>query len=150
MIFAMLGDSLHQSPFRQPDDAPFVSPFISQPLIELCLRIPTYLNLQGGWNRAVARKAFAHDLPGEIIGRSTKGTIGLWLKSVLDRNWNFAREYLLDGMLVQRGVLDRKKLEKSLSGSLTKDMVHGAIVTHLIYTEGWVQQWSRLPDRAAA
>jgi asparagine synthase (glutamine-hydrolysing) len=150
MIFAMIADSLHQSPFRQPDDAPFVSPFISQPLIELCLRIPTYMNLQGGWNRAVARRAFANDLPNEIIGRSTKGTSGLWLKSALDRNWSFAREYLLDGALVQRGVLDRKRLEKSLSGSLTKDMVHGAIVTHLIYTEAWIQQWSHLPHRAAA
>jgi asparagine synthase (glutamine-hydrolysing) len=150
MIFAMLGDSLHQSPFRQLGDAPFVSPFISQPLIELCLRIPTYLNLQGGWNRAVARRAFVEDLPDEIIRRSTKGTSGLWLKSVLDRNWRFAREYLLDGALVERGILDRKRLESSLSGSLTKNMVHGAIVTHLIYAEAWVQQWSHLSRRAAA
>src|SRR5690606_11330015 len=34
-------------------------PLLSQPVVELCLRIPAYLNVAGGRDRSVARRAFA-------------------------------------------------------------------------------------------
>ncbi|MGH8260947.1 MAG: asparagine synthase-related protein, partial [Steroidobacteraceae bacterium] len=48
-------------------------PLLSQPIIEQCLRIPTYRLLQGGRHRSLAREAFADFVPSEILGRESKG-----------------------------------------------------------------------------
>ena len=45
-------------PLGQGNEAERISPLFSQPLMELCLRIPTYVLTEGGWDRAVARRAF--------------------------------------------------------------------------------------------
>src|SRR5262249_37010397 len=117
MLSTLHLESYAEIPYRRPGDVPLVAPFISQPLIELCLRIPTYLNVDAGRSRAVARRAFSDVLAPEILSRTTKGTCGLWLKGAIDRNQRFIRDYLMDGLLVKKCVLDRRKLEAVLPGS---------------------------------
>jgi len=60
-------------PFGRPDHPEQVAPLYSQPVIELCLRIPTYVLTAGGWDRAIARAAFCKDLPRGILNRSLRG-----------------------------------------------------------------------------
>src|SRR5581483_7615216 len=60
-------------PLGQEGEAERLAPLCSPPLMELCLRIPTYVLTQGGWDRAVARRAFYDDLPPEIRNRRHKG-----------------------------------------------------------------------------
>lgn len=143
LISALCGEGWYDSHFRGPDDPPVVAPYISQPLVELCLRIPTYLNVRRAWDRATMRRAFASDLPAEIVRRSTKGTPTPWLKEVLTRNAPFIREFLLDGMLAREGILDRRKLEMALPGNVSKSGVHGGVIMSLLYSESWVRRWSR-------
>ncbi|PZU68658.1 asparagine synthase C-terminal domain-containing protein [Sphingobium sp.] len=52
---------------------PCVSPLLSQPVLETCLRIPSWLWCSGGVNRALVREAFANDLPHKIMQRRWKG-----------------------------------------------------------------------------
>jgi asparagine synthase (glutamine-hydrolysing) len=82
--------------------------------MEYCLRVPTWLWLKGGRNRAVARAAFAGLLPEEIILRRTKGR----LESMCERAYGANREtlttLLLDGALSKAGLLDRPALETYL------------------------------------
>lgn len=54
------------------DGLPRFSPLASQPLVEHCLKVPTWLWCKGGKNRAVARAAFASHLPREIVERTSK------------------------------------------------------------------------------
>lgn len=49
-------------------------PLLSQLVVETCLRVPTWMWIRTGRNRAVARDAFADLLPHDILHRRSKGT----------------------------------------------------------------------------
>jgi asparagine synthase (glutamine-hydrolysing) len=134
----------HHSPFARPDDPPRISPLVSQPLVETALRIPAYLHFSNAENRAVARSAFADRLPPMVLQRGTgKGGPDLWAKDVIERNWEFLREYFLDGILVQRGLLDRRKVEAVLSPRIEKSTAILSDVFTKLYIEAWLRKWPR-------
>ena len=119
-----------------------VMPLLSQPLVELCLRIPTYLLIESGRDRALARRAFADDLPAEIVRRHAKGRADQHLRNILDANLPFVREFLLDGLLVQRGFLDRAALDLYLNRNRSPaDFQYGEILQNHLCTEAWLRSW---------
>jgi asparagine synthase (glutamine-hydrolysing) len=124
-------------------------PLLSQPLVELCLRIPMYLLIAGGRDRALARRAFAQALPSAIVNRHSKGRIDRHVRNILDQNLDFVREILLDGFLVQQGLLDRAELERYLSRDLSPaDSQYGQILQVHLCTEVWLRRWlGTVPDR---
>ena len=63
----------YYSSFVRSDYPERTLPLLSQPLVELCLRIPTYVLIRSGRDRALARRAFAADLPAEIVRALPKG-----------------------------------------------------------------------------
>lgn len=127
-----------------------VSPLYSQPLIETSLRIPTYLHLKGGWDRAIARRAFACDLPREITTRRIKGGREEHAKATLYRNIKLVREMLLDGLLVREGILDRNALERTLSGESTGPRSTMSDLYFSLGTEAWIRGWHAARQRRAA
>jgi asparagine synthase (glutamine-hydrolysing) len=120
----------------------YVLPYYSQPIVELCLRIPIYLSILGGRDRAIARNAFSEDVPDSILSRHWKDhPTGLYESMVL-ANLPKARELLLDGVLVQQGLLDRRRLEEHLQPSAVKSgMCVGEIFDHFA-CEAWARRWS--------
>jgi len=133
--------------FGRPDGPERTVPLMSQPLIELCLRIPTYVSISGGRDRAIARRAFASDVPAEIIRRRAKGAIDHYSVAVLDNNLPFVRELLLDGLLVREGILDRAKLERHLSRDRSPaDFEYNEILHQHLCTEVWLRRWKDLPQ----
>jgi asparagine synthase (glutamine-hydrolysing) len=134
--------SAYSSPFTGPSDPQRLSPLLAQPLMELMLRVPAYLHFLRGQNRAVARSAFADRLPVEILERGTgKGGPILWAKSVIENNAEFLREYFLDGMLVNRGLLDKEKIEAVFSNKIEKSTAVVGDVFAKIYIEAWLRKW---------
>jgi asparagine synthase (glutamine-hydrolysing) len=134
----------HHSPFAGSDDPPRISPLISQPLVETALRIPAYLHFTNAENRALARAAFADRLPAMVLQRGTgKGGPDLWAKDVVERNMEFLREYLLDGILVQRGLLDRRKVEAVVSPRIERSTAILSDVFTKLYIEAWLRKWPR-------
>lgn len=131
----------YYDPYERERAPEVVNPLLSQPLIELCLQLPTYLLTQGGQGRALARRAFAAELPPEIGARRSKGSIDEHLKTVLAHNLPLARELLLDGELVARGLLDRRKVEAALSDRPQTAMVHVTEIHGHIAVEAWLQRW---------
>jgi asparagine synthase (glutamine-hydrolysing) len=91
--------------------APQHHPLLSQPLMEVCLRIPTYLLLRGGRERGLARETFADRVPVEILRRRDKGSIVSHAAEMLRQSEPFVRELLLDGALAGAGVIVREELE---------------------------------------
>jgi asparagine synthase (glutamine-hydrolysing) len=120
----------------------FINPLVCQPVVELCLRIPTYLHAQEGKDRAVARAAFASDLPREIVTRVWKGTADRHLQELLARNLKLVREVLLDGGLVKARIVDRKRLEKAISPGSLGSVSHATEVFGYFCAEAWLRQWS--------
>jgi asparagine synthase (glutamine-hydrolysing) len=98
-------------PIAGLERAPQHHPLLSQPLMEICLQIPTYLLLRGGRERGLAREAFADRVPVQILRRRDKGSIMSHATEMLRRSEPFVRELLLDGVLVGSGVIVRRELE---------------------------------------
>ena len=119
-----------------------VEPLTSQPLVELALRIPTYVLTAGGKERALARQAFARDVPAKVLQRHLKASIEGFIRRTLLSNLRFVRETLLDGVLVDRGMLDRRRLEAVLWGR--GERIASAPVSLFDYLglEVWARRWS--------
>jgi asparagine synthase (glutamine-hydrolysing) len=132
-------------PLGTAHDAQRISPLYSQPLMELCLRIPTYLLTQGGWDRAVARRAFYEELPAEIRNRRHKGGIEEQARLTVQHNRALLQELLLDGELVRTGIIDRAKLAEVLSGRATRIAAGAGELLEYAGIEAWLGRWrSRL------
>lgn len=116
-------------------------PLISQPLIEVCLRIPTYVLQRGGRVRALARDAFRPHVPQEIVDRETKGgTTAFWM-DVFRRSRPFLQELFFDGLLVREGILNKRALDACLSGSQPMQFEQFPRLLACIAAEVWTRSW---------
>ena len=139
------------SPFAGERDAMFVHPLFSQPLVEAYFQIPARLHIAGGHSGAVARQAFADHLSPEVLKRGRgKGTPDAWLVQAIQRNREFLREFLLDGVLVRERILDRDKVEATLSGRAGGAMTSVCDLIAQLYIEGWLRRWTEVSLQAAA
>ncbi|MDP8984627.1 MAG: asparagine synthase-related protein [Pseudomonadota bacterium] len=89
-------------------------PLQSQPLMELCLAIPTYVLAHGGRRRGLARDAFSDRVPRAIIEREDKGETSARIRAMIRQNEFFLRGILLDGILVKENIVSRFALEAIL------------------------------------
>jgi asparagine synthase (glutamine-hydrolysing) len=81
-------------------------PLLAQPLLELCLSIPTHLWVAGGRDRAVARAAMRGLLPDRVLDRRGKGRLeSLFIKGYMQGRSQL-EELLLDGRLRAHGIID--------------------------------------------
>jgi asparagine synthase (glutamine-hydrolysing) len=122
-----------------------VNPLLSQPLVELCLALPTWVLTQGGRGRSLARSAFARDIPREIANRRSKGSMEEHVVTILQRNLPLTRSLLLDGHLVRQGLLDRPKLEKALGGRLSDLGGRQGEIHQYIALEAWIRRVAGSP-----
>lgn len=85
-------------------------PLLSQPVVETCLRIRSWLWFEGGRDRAVARAAFRGLLPDAILDRRGKGSLqSLFVKGFTALRGEL-RSLLLSGRLADEGVIDAAAL----------------------------------------
>jgi asparagine synthase (glutamine-hydrolysing) len=110
-IFFLSQVANRHRPIARLERAPQHHPLLSQPLMEACLQIPTYLLLRAGRERGLAREAFADRVPAQILRRRDKGSIMSHAIEMLRRSEPFVRELLLEGVLAGSGVIVRRELE---------------------------------------
>lgn len=118
-------------------------PLLSQPIVETCLRIPTWMWIAGGRNRSVAREAFAGSLPKAIVHRRTKGDFTAFIGSMYRRRLDVIRELLLDGELARNGLLDRQAVEENLKDDVTLPASSFSTLLKLGSVEVWARSWTR-------
>ena len=123
--------------FSRFSSPPMVLPLLSQPLVEFCLAVPSWRWIEGGQNRAPARRAFSAKLPSEILARRSKGTPNSFAFDVIDRNRQIARDQLLDGRLVQHGLLDANQVRKTLSDDVSLRGFDHMRLAMLLEAEAW-------------
>jgi len=144
-----LGQTLnHMEGFAREAAAIMVSPLLSQPVVELCLRVPTWRWIEGGRNRAVAREAFRQILPTAIVERRTKGGFDSLGASIIRRNVETLRAMLLDGFLAKNDLIDRPRLEADLRVAMTGGEAVAEILS-LADVEAWAAIWERRRSSAA-
>ena len=122
-------------------------PFLSQPVVEHCLAIPTDRLIAGVRDRGLARQAFAGRLPATVVERRGKGDLSHFYGQVTRVSLPVLRPLLLDGLQAAHGLLDRKALEAELTEArLIRD---GGYNRHLVAAvlEVWAQRWmARIAD----
>ncbi|WP_288991072.1 asparagine synthetase B family protein [uncultured Sphingopyxis sp.] len=92
-----------------------VAPLLSQPLVELCLAIPSWAWVAGGRDRAVARAAFADHLPGIVAWRRNKGRLETMCAEAFLAQRRALARILLEGRLAREGLIDRDRVEAYLA-----------------------------------
>ena len=140
----------YYDPLGDLEQPELVEPLKSQPLLELCFRIPTFVMTAGGVGRALAREAYRNDLPREIIRRRTKGTSTEMHTQALRNNYGVLREMLLDGLLTQEGIVDRKKLERWFARPEALTVENMSQIPLLYGTEAWLRRWASIPTATHA
>lgn len=114
-VHCIMGIENHLEGYSRETVAPMVAPLLSQPIVETCLRIPTWMWCRGARDRALAREAYADCLPATILSRSDKGTPFGFALQVFEKNRATLCEMLLEGSLARQHLLDRNAIETCLA-----------------------------------
>jgi asparagine synthase (glutamine-hydrolysing) len=129
------------NPFARLEDPQQISPLLSQPIIELVLRIPTWYAMRDRRDRALGRAALRHDLAPEVYARRDKGEAEEFVFSIVESNFDFLRETLLDGIMARSGLVDRVRLEAVLDPRPSAEAVTSVPLFDLLGAEIWAQAW---------
>jgi asparagine synthase (glutamine-hydrolysing) len=122
--------------------APIHSPLLSQPLVECCLSIPSWLWCDGGRNRAVARAAFAARLPPLLLERRSKGSFDGFCAGLLHARRKLVADMLGDGLLARHGLVDAEKVRLALEDPFPPAETVGRILA-LVDAESWAGAWNQ-------
>jgi len=139
-VMSLIGVQNHVECFGRLDQASLVFPLLSQPVMELCLSIPSWQWVAGGRNRAIARDAFADMLPASVIARQSKGAFDGFAVRLIDAYRDVLRTMLLGGALARQKLIDADAVARALDG---RDQDDEAIVQILALAdvEAWVRVW---------
>ncbi|MEW9573843.1 asparagine synthase-related protein [Rhodanobacter sp. Si-c] len=121
-------------------------PLLSQPVMEACLKVPTWMWIADGRNRAVARQAFADRLPQGIFHRRSKGSYTGHMATIYTHNMPKMREFLEEGKLCAHGLLDRAALENFFARGLAPRDLSFLRIFDLCAAENWVRQQDQDPS----
>lgn len=138
-IFNLAGNQLFADVMLRSDHRRVRMPLLSQPVMEACLSIPSWMWIRGGRNRAIARDAFAKQLPQDILQRRSKGTFMNYTFAIYRRNREAIRRFLLDGSLHARGLLDPDALNQFLDTPLKARDQSFMRAFELCMIENWVR-----------
>lgn len=138
-LLASVQSLVESSDPRAP--TPTVSPLITQPVAEACLRVPSWYWTREGHNRVIARDAFRARLPPMIVDRRDKGTPDGFVVELIEANRAGIRSMLIDGMLANHGLLDHVAIERALSPTGPQKAVDNAALMDLVDVESWVRSW---------
>jgi len=136
---------------RRRQVADLLHPLAAQPVLELCLALPTPWLAGGSFDRPFARDAFAERIPQVVRDRRAKGVATVHFQKLVANSLPFLRLYLLDGVLADAGLLDRRALAHALDpngliwDARARDVMAAAAV------EAWVRYWqTRTADSKVA
>lgn len=136
LMRAQKGLELHP----RPGHALQISPLLSQPLVELCLAIPTWQWIQSGMDRACARQAFSNLLPAALIRRTSKGGPGGFMRQVYTHNADTVMSMLRNGVLMREAIIDPAYLDEPIPPDW-QGIAKTQRLLSLCAAESWARSW---------
>jgi asparagine synthase (glutamine-hydrolysing) len=121
--------------------ARLVHPLLHQPVQEAVLATPVIDLTRGGQGRALARDAFADQLPDVVRTRRSKGDLTAYYGRMILRSLPALRAYLLDGRLAAQGVLDRAEAEALLDPDQLIHVGDYPRLFEILALEAFVRHW---------
>ncbi|WP_027485603.1 asparagine synthetase B family protein [Rhodanobacter sp. OR87] len=145
-IYNLIGTQLFRETALRGAEHSTHFPLLSQPVMEACLKVPTWMWIADGRNRAVARQAFADRLPQAILDRRSKGSYMGYMATIYMRNKQKMHKFLEEGQLCAHALLDRP----ALANFFAKDLASGDLsflrIFDLCAAENWVRQQRHDPS----
>ena len=155
-IHDLMGTQMYRDASRRGEGRSTRFPLLSQPVMEACLRVPTWMWISGGRNRAIARDAFADILPRGILDRRSKGSYTGYMAAVYARNKHAMRQFLEEGLLYAHDLLDPAALSSFFSRELAPRDLSFLRIFELCTAENWARNqiqapsWDTTPGSASA
>ena len=124
-----------------PGEIAVLHPLLAQPILEVCLRIPSWLWIRGGRDRSVARQAFRGLLPDSILARRTKGSlVSMFMTGYMGQR-AVLEGLLLEGKLSQTGLLDGEAIRDYLRREDQPDDARYIRLIDLASAETWLRSF---------
>jgi len=121
---------------------PLRSPLASQPVVEACLRTPSWAWLAPGHDRAAARAAFAAELPPLILNRRSKGTPTGFVARLYEAHRGEIRDLLLGGWLAEQRLIETGDVERAIGDAGPAPDVRVTALFGLVDAEAWARAHS--------
>lgn len=129
---------------------PAIPVLLAQPIVETCLRIPTWDWCRGGINRAIAREAFGAALPAPVIARRSKSGPESLIAEVFELGRPVLRDMLLGGALRDNRIIDAAAVEAALDDpAVTRGQLLYRLL-ELAEAEAWARSWDSQRGSASA
>lgn len=119
---------------------PVLHPLLAQPMLELCLGIPSWLWIEGGRDRAIARTAFEGLVPQSVLARRMKGSLQGFIQRSFEAQRSDLCALLLDGELRRNGIVEPSAIEAAFRQAAVPDAVQLRL-TELASLEQWMRSW---------
>jgi asparagine synthase (glutamine-hydrolysing) len=126
------------------------SPLYSQPVVELCLRIPVFTLFHEGRDRGLARLAFAEEVPRRILQRQWKDRAPRAFEELVRRNRKFIRDLMLNGELCGHNFLNADSIDSVLSGDFHDKRVLASEIFRYLNLELWLRHFTETPVQKLA
>lgn len=120
---------------------PHIAPLLSQPIVELCLSIPTWHWIADGRDRAIARAAFSNRLPKSTIERAQKGGPAEFNLSIYRSHRDRLHALLRGGVLAAAGIIDISLLDEPEDISWRGNAREQRILAFAA-AESWARRWN--------
>ncbi|WAC49788.1 asparagine synthase-related protein [Asticcacaulis sp. SL142] len=144
-VLSLIAAQRFRDNFSRDDIAPVIAPLLSQPVMEACLRIPTWMWIDGGRNRSCARDAFQNRLPPRVLARRSKGNFMIVYTDAYHRHREALHDLLTGGALARQGVVDTKAISGFMSQPLRLHDNRFLKLFELAKIEGWLASWTDPP-----
>lgn len=138
---AIVDAHMFHGPTSRGRARPLLHPLLAQPVVEACLAIPVWKLAGTAGDRPLARARLARLVPPEILARHAKGEASSHYSRAVVANLDFLRALLLEGRLVEHGLVDRATLDAALDEDrLLWSSEYRSIFTCMAL-ESWARQW---------
>lgn len=138
-IAALAGTQCYPDGTARNRFRPVRFPLLAQPVMEACLRVPTWMWVAGGRNRAIARDAFADKLPPPVLNRRSKGSYVPFAGLLYARYRTDMLRFLEHGELASRRLLDVPALRTFMGSDAPPKDVSFLRAFDLCMIENWVR-----------
>ena len=131
-------------------DRETVRPLMSEPLLDLCLRLPTWTLSAGGVNRGLARMAFQGIVPDLVLQRTTKGYAARFYVDRVSAHLADIIAALADGELAARGLVSPSDVRAlgERDGYTAEDS--GSRLLTYYGIEAWLRAWTKATGARAS
>jgi asparagine synthase (glutamine-hydrolysing) len=119
----------------------YTHPLLSQPIVELALKIPTYQSYADGFDRIFLRKAVSRIKNPKSIWRKVKGqTTGSTIRDCAEQAEEITN-FITNGSLYKSGIINKKWVQNNLIAMRHRQNNNLWPILHILSSQMFLSKW---------